>query len=174
MDLSLYDTQPGQVWGTSEEFFSGARIDNQVHCFTGLQALIAHSSASLQSDKDVSVLVVFDHEEVGSGSTHGAGSPIIKEVVERVNECFGISGSSARGGGEAFKMSLRSSFVMSADVAHGIHPNYAVKHEKNHGPMLNAGTVIKTNSNQVQHKDTRTFEAMRFSAMRLVYLLIAG
>ena len=148
MDLSLYDTQSGSAWGAANEFFSGARIDNQVHCFTGLQALVAHAGDSLSSDQDVSVLVTFDHEEVGSGSTHGAGSPIIKEVVERVNECFGIFGSSARGGGEAFKMSLRKSFVMSADVAHAIHPNYAAKHEKNHGPMLNSGTVIKTNSNQ--------------------------
>jgi len=148
MDVSLFDTQSAAAWGTSQEFFSGARIDNQVHCFTGLQALIAHANDALATDQDVSVLVVFDHEEVGSGSTHGAGSPIIKEVVERVNECFGIFGSSARGGGEAFKMSLRQSFVMSADVAHAIHPNYAAKHEKNHGPLLNAGTVIKTNSNQ--------------------------
>lgn len=121
----------------------------QVHCFTGLQALVAHAKDALPTDTDVSVLVTFDHEEVGSSSTHGAGSPIIKEIVDRVNEGFGIFGPSTRGGGEAFKMSLRQSFVMSADVAHAIHPNYAAKHEKNHGPMLNQGTVIKSNSNQV-------------------------
>jgi len=146
--LTLYDTQPGQAWGANQEFFSAARLDNQVHCFTGLQALIKHANEGLMQDRDVSVLAAFDHEEVGSSSTHGAGSPIIKDVVERVNECFGIFGTSARGGGEAFKMSLRQSFVMSADVAHALLPNYAQKHEKNHGPMLNAGTVIKTNSNQ--------------------------
>ena len=75
-----------------------------MRCFTGLQALVTHANEGLMEDKDVSVLAVFDHEEVGSGSTHGAGSPIIKDVVERVNECFGIFGSSARGGGEAFKV----------------------------------------------------------------------
>jgi len=128
----------------------------QVHCFTGLQALIKHANEGLMQDRDVSVLAAFDHEEVGSSSTHGAGSPIIKDVVERVNECFGIFGTSARGGGEAFKMSLRQSFVMSADVAHALLPNYAQKHEKNHGPMLNAGTVIKTNSNQVTCAHTIT------------------
>ena len=105
-DLSLYDTQPGQVWGANQEFYSGARIDNQVHCFTGLEALTSHAAARLDEDTDVSVLVVFDHEEVGSSSTHGAGSPIIKEVVERVNESFGLFGTGARGGGEAYKRFL--------------------------------------------------------------------
>jgi len=66
MDVSLYDTQSAAAWGTSQEFFSGARIDNQVHCFTGLQALVAHANDALATDKDVSVLVVFDHEEVGN------------------------------------------------------------------------------------------------------------
>ena len=91
----------------------------------------------------MSVLVCFDHEEVGSDSTHGAGSPIMKEIVERVNACFGVDA-----GGETFKLSLRKSFVISADVAHAVHPNYSSKHETNHGPLLNKGTVIKTNNNQ--------------------------
>ena len=144
MDITLYDTQPGSTWGNNQEFFSAARLDNQVHCFTGLEALISHCEEGEQkSDTDVSVLVCFDHEEVGSDSTHGAGSPIMKEVVERVNACFGVDP-----GGEMFKLSLRKSFVISADVAHAVHPNYSAKHEANHGPLLNKGTVIKTNNNQ--------------------------
>lgn len=144
MDITLYDTQPGSTWGNSQEFFSAARLDNQVHCFTGLEALIAHcEEGSQEGDSDVSVLVCFDHEEVGSDSTHGAGSPIMKEIVERVNTCFGVDA-----GGESFKLSLRKSFVISADVAHAVHPNYSSKHETNHGPLLNKGTVIKTNNNQ--------------------------
>ena len=144
MDITLFDTQAGSTWGTDQEFFSAARLDNQVHCFTGLEALISHSDEGHQeSDTDVSVLVCFDHEEVGSDSTHGAGSPIMKEIVERVNTCFGVDA-----GGETFKLSLRKSFVISADVAHAVHPNYSSKHETNHGPLLNKGTVIKTNNNQ--------------------------
>jgi len=114
-----------------------------VHCFTALEALREHAATSLGEDMDVSVAVCFDHEEVGSDSSHGAGSPIMAEVVERVNACFGVAGDS-----EAYKISLRKSFVVSADVAHAVHPNYAAKHEANHGPLLNKGTVIKTNNNQ--------------------------
>ena len=47
-----------------------------------------------------------------------------------------------------FQVTIRNSFLVSADVAHAIHPNYSEKHDKNHGPLLNKGTVIKTNSNQ--------------------------
>jgi hypothetical protein len=60
-----------------------------------------------------------------------------------VNACFGVGADA-----EAYKLSLRRSFVVSADVAHAVHPNYAAKHEANHGPLLNKGTVIKTNNNQ--------------------------
>lgn len=142
MDLSLFDTQPGQVWGANEEFFSSPRLDNQVSCFMGLEALVQHSK-DLSKDSDVSVVCCFDHEEVGSDSAHGAGSPIMQEVVERVNTCFGVAP-----GAEKFKLSLQKSFVVSSDVAHGIHPNYASKHEAKHAPMLNSGVVIKLNSNQ--------------------------
>ena len=142
MDMTLYDTQPGSTWGNDQEFFSAARLDNQVHCFTGLEALLSQCEEQ-ESDMDVSVLVCFDHEEVGSESTHGAGSPIIREIVERVNACFGVDA-----GGEMFRLSLRKSFVISADVAHALHPNYSSKHESNHGPLINKGTVIKSNSNQ--------------------------
>ena len=116
---------------------SGAGSVNRARRFVGGE------EGEQKSDTDVSVLVCFDHEEVGSDSTHGAGSPIMKEVVERVNACFGVDP-----GGEMFKLSLRKSFVISADVAHAVHPNYSAKHEANHGPLLNKGTVIKTNNNQ--------------------------
>eukprot|EP00286_Rhodomonas_abbreviata_P005667 CAMPEP_0181316140 /NCGR_PEP_ID=MMETSP1101-20121128/15738_1 /TAXON_ID=46948 /ORGANISM="Rhodomonas abbreviata, Strain Caron Lab Isolate" /LENGTH=468 /DNA_ID=CAMNT_0023423371 /DNA_START=30 /DNA_END=1436 /DNA_ORIENTATION=+ len=142
LDLTLFDTQDGQVWGANGEFFSSPRLDNQVSCFMGLKALMDYSK-DLSADKDVSVVCCFDHEEVGSDSTHGAGSPIMAEVVERVNTCFGVVA-----GHEKFKLSLTKSFVISSDVAHAVHPNYASKHESNHGPLLNKGTVIKLNSNQ--------------------------
>mmetsp|Transcript_32961 Transcript_32961/g.87444 ORF Transcript_32961/g.87444 Transcript_32961/m.87444 type:complete len:281 (+) Transcript_32961:620-1462(+) len=141
-DLTLYDTQSGQTWGANEEFISAARLDNQVHCFTSMEALIEQSK-NLESDTDVSMIALFDHEEVGSESAQGAGSALMRDAIERVSEC--VNGGS---GGEFHKVSVKKSFIISADVAHAVHPNYASKHEANHSPPLNGGTVIKTNSNQ--------------------------
>lgn len=140
IELSLADTQPGQIWGADNEFLSCARLDNQVHCYTGLTALLDHSS-DISEDSGVSMLVCFDHEEVGSDSMVGAGSPVMSEAISRVLACFDTSD-------EMLKVTIRNSFLVSADVAHAIHPNYSDKHEKNHQPLLNSGTVIKTNNNQ--------------------------
>jgi len=90
-------------------------------------------------------MVAFDHEEVGSVSAQGAGSPVMKEAIERI--------ASALNGGSAlspdlYNACIRNSFILSIDQAHAIHPNYASKHEAMHSPQLNAGVVIKTNNNQ--------------------------
>lgn len=158
LELSLCDTQCGQVWGAENEFLSSARLDNQVHCYTGLAALLDHS-ADISEDTGVSMLVCFDHEEVGSASAVGAGSPVMSEAISRVLACFSDSD-------EMLKVTIRNSFMISADVAHAIHPNYPDKHEKNHQPLLNAGTVIKTNSNQRYATNAETGFLLRELARR--------
>jgi len=140
MELTLCDTQPGAIWGAGEEFLSSPRLDNQVHCYTGLTALLEHSK-DISQDTGVSMLVCFDHEEIGSNSAQGAGSPVMSEAISRVLGCFDTSD-------EMLKVTIRKSFLVSADVAHALHPNYDHKHDKNHQPILNKGTVIKTNQNQ--------------------------
>eukprot|EP00656_Telonema_subtile_P010758 TRINITY_DN15228_c0_g1_i1.p1 TRINITY_DN15228_c0_g1~~TRINITY_DN15228_c0_g1_i1.p1 ORF type:complete len:514 (+),score=138.42 TRINITY_DN15228_c0_g1_i1:1-1542(+) len=146
-ELTLCDTQPGCVWGLSNEFLSSPRLDNQVHCWTALSALLTHaSSPELESDPDVSMIALFDHEEVGSESACGAGSPVFQDALARVAPCvFGAPGISAE---ECTRVCIQKSFLVSADVAHAVHPNYASKHEAAHSPKLNKGTVIKTNDNQ--------------------------
>ena len=83
-EISLYDTQDAAVSGYREEFLCGSRIDNLASCFVAVEALVDHSS-ELSSDEDVSIVALFDHEEVGSGSNPGAGSTIMRDAVTRIS-----------------------------------------------------------------------------------------
>merc|ERR1711913_267704 len=158
LELTLCDTQPGTIWGLSNEFLSSPRLDNQVHCYTGLSALLDHSR-DISQDTGVSMLVCFDHEEIGSDSAQGAGSPVMSEAISRVLGCFDQSS-------EMLLVTIRKSFLISADVAHALHPNYDHKHEKNHQPILNKGTVIKTNQNQRYATNAETGFILRELARR--------
>ena len=91
------------------------------------------------------VIALFDHEEVGSGSAAGAGSPIMHDAVVRISEA--LTGGNGEGS-ELFKVALSKSLIFSIDMAHAVHPNYASKHESRLSPKMNHGVVIKSNANQ--------------------------
>lgn len=143
MELNLYDVQPACLGGLASEFLYSARLDNLATVFCGIEALVDHS-ADLSQDKDVCLVALFDHEEIGSQSAHGAGSPVMEEAVRRISSS--LAGEDFNP--DVYASCIRNSFVLSCDQAHAIHPNYASKHESNHAPKLNGGVVIKTNSNQ--------------------------
>ena len=143
-ELSFYDVQAPGFVGLNEEFFASARLDNLLSCFIGLQSL-------LESDGQVSSLLVCnDHEEVGSASSSGAMGPMLKSVLERWV-----------GTGEDFARAIDQSMMISADNAHGIHPNFAHLHDQQHGPKLNAGPVIKINANQRYASNSETQAVFR-------------
>lgn len=130
-ELSLYDTQTPALIGLRREFIASARLDNLLSCYVGLQALI-------NADGDQHrLLVCNDHEEVGSASACGAKGPMLDQFLQRLLPDVG----------ERMRM-LDRSIMISADNAHGIHPNFVAKHDAQHGPKLNAGPVIKVNANQ--------------------------
>ena len=144
-DLNLFDVQTASLGGLHSEFIHSARLDNLASCFLSLRGLIDHvKSGGVENDEDISMIAMFDHEEVGSASATGAGSPIIGEAVKRINEALGAGSDSPMINDRA----IQSSLVLSVDQAHAVHPNYASKHEKNHGPVMNGGMVIKRNANQ--------------------------
>jgi aspartyl aminopeptidase len=135
-ELSLYDVNPPALVGLKEEFIASARLDNLLSCYVGLRSL-------LESTGQANKLAVFtDHEEVGSSTAVGASGNFLTSVVARINEqlCEGTS--------ESMHRLLNRSFFVSVDNAHGIHPNFADKHDSKHGPLLNGGPVIKFNVNQ--------------------------
>jgi aspartyl aminopeptidase len=137
MELSLYDIQPGAIGGAEGEFIFSGRLDNLASCHAALQAL----TESKAKDSMTRVIAFYDHEEVGSDSAQGAGSPFLKDVLERLT----LKSDNPR---ETFFRSMANSFFISADMAHAVHPNYSEKHDAKHMPILNGGPVIKCNSNQ--------------------------
>jgi len=149
-ELNLFDTQPASLGGIASEFLYSARLDNLATCFVAVEGLIAHTSDSdtFDLDTDISLVCLFDHEEVGSGSAHGAASPVLAEAVSRITSSLGTNQLSSTPLHDLHSQSLRKSFFLSVDQAHAVHPNYPSKHEKNHGPKMNSGVVIKTNQNQ--------------------------
>lgn len=130
-ELCFYDTQSAAVIGLDNDFIAGARLDNLLSCYAGLEALLSAGG------DETCALVCTDHEEVGSSSACGADGPFLEQVLQRLLPP-----------GDTFVRTVQRSLMISADNAHGIHPNYADKHDANHGPKLNAGPVIKINSNQ--------------------------
>lgn len=130
-ELFFYDTQAPAMIGLNQEFIASARLDNLLSCHVGLQALL---SAGKGQNK---LFICTDHEEVGSVSACGAQGPFLEQVIERIWPDI-----------EERNRIIASSLMISADNAHGIHPNFSDKHDQNHGPMLNQGPVIKINANQ--------------------------
>ena len=138
-DLMAHDLTPGRLAGAHDELLSAPRLDNLASCWAGMEALVA-ASQSLEATGPVPLLVLFDHEEVGSGSDRGAMSTLVASVVERIVAGLG-------GGREDVARSLAGSRCLSADMAHATHPNYADRHEPGHLIALNGGPVLKVNAN---------------------------
>jgi len=151
-DLMTYDVAPASLSGADGEFIHAARLDNLASSHAGLSALIA-AGASGASDS-TRVVVLYDHEEVGSRSATGAGGTFLSDLLER------IAVSMASGDGEdkeqAFARATSRSWLVSADMAHAVHPNYADRHEPGHRPRLGGGPVIKTNANQSYATDAES------------------
>lgn len=143
-ELSFYDTQPPTIIGLNNDFLAGARLDNLLSCHAGLTAL-------LDSDgTQACVLICTDHEEVGSSSACGADGPFLEDVLKRL-----LPDDADR------IRAIQRSVLVSADNAHAVHPNFADRHDDNHGPALNAGPVIKINSNQRYATNSETAALFR-------------
>lgn len=146
-DLMTHDLTPSRLIGVEDDFVSAPRLDNQASCYAGLEALL-----DAESDAYLPVLALFDHEEVGSTSDHGADSELLLSTLERIVLAGG-------GGREDFLRRISGSMVASADMAHATHPNYPERHEPGHLIAVNGGPVLKVHPNLRYATDGRTAAA---------------
>lgn len=128
-ELCVYPVESATLAGLENEFLLSARLDNLLSCCVSIEALIENEHA------DGVMVVLNDHEEVGSVSTSGADGPFLESVMRR---------ASVQADFEAVRA---NSLMISIDNAHGVHPNYASKHDEAHRPLLNEGPVVKINAN---------------------------
>ncbi len=147
-DLMTCDVQPAAVSGAHGEFVSAPRLDNLASCHTALSALTAASPEP--APPFTRVVVLFDHEEVGSRSAQGAAGTLLADALARV--VAGFKGGETQG----LPRALARSLLISADMAHAVHPNHADKHDPGHQPVLGRGPVIKVNAGQAYASDAET------------------
>ena len=135
-DLFLYNRMRGTKIGANSEYISSPRLDDLECAYASLSAFLSETNSN-----SASVYCVFDNEEVGSGTKQGADSTLLYDVLRRINMCLGNSE-------EDYYKLIASSFMVSADNAHALHPNYSDKSDPTNKVYMNDGIVIKYNANQ--------------------------
>ncbi len=135
-DLFVYDRTAGTVWGADGEFFSSPRIDNLQCAYATLDGFMSSTN-----DSCIKVYALFDNEETGSSTRQGAASTFLFDTLVRICESLGISQTE-------YRRMLCSSFMLSADNAHALHPAHPELYDPLNAPVMNKGVVIKFNAAQ--------------------------
>ena len=135
-DLFLYNRVKGTIWGAEREFISSGRLDDLQCVFGSLKGFLAAEEGT-----SIPMHCVFDNEEVGSSTKQGAASTFLQDTLLRICESLGKTPAQ-------YRQLLASSFMISADNAHAVHPNYGEKSCPTNRPVLNGGIVIKYSANQ--------------------------
>ena len=135
-DLFIYARDKGKVWGGSDEYISAPHLDDLQCVYGCLEGFLGANNSS-----SVPVLTVFDNEETGSLTKQGADSTFLEDVLKRIS----LSCSKDE---EGYYRAVSSSFMVSADNAHALHPNHPEKADPVNRPAINKGIVIKFNAAQ--------------------------
>ncbi|KAF2197744.1 peptidase M18, aminopeptidase I [Delitschia confertaspora ATCC 74209] len=155
-EMVLYDTQKSVIGGLNNELIFSPRLDNLMMSFCSVEAIIRSlsSSSALDNDSTIRLIALFDHEEIGSQTAQGADSNLLPAVIRRLSVLPASESDSDQSYDKldadtatAYEQTLSTSFLISADMAHSVHPNYPAKYESAHRPEMNKGTVIKINAN---------------------------
>jgi aspartyl aminopeptidase len=161
-EMMLYDTQNACLGGLNNELIFSARLDNLGMTYCTVKGIIdsLSSPSALDNESSIRLIACFDHEEAGSVSAQGAASNLLPAVLRRLsvlpghhdvasdNSYVKVPREAELDISTAYEQTLSSSFLVSADMAHSVHPNYSSKYESDHRPEMNKGTVIKVNAHQ--------------------------
>jgi aspartyl aminopeptidase len=147
-DLMAYDTQASGISGARGEFIHAPRLDNLASCHAAVTALIGPEGGRRRPAPFTRAVVLYDHEEVGSRSAQGAAGSFLADTLERV--VAGFKGGEPQG----LPRAMAQSMLVSADMAHAVHPNFSDRHEPGHQPVIGRGPVIKVNANQAYASDS--------------------
>lgn len=137
-DLFLYDRQKGEFVGENDEFYSVGRIDNLGMAFNSIKSLVDSNVTNT-----LALAMVFDNEEIGSSTKQGAGSTLLSDCFKKIVE----------DNDKNFYEVLHNSYLISADQAHSLHPNYTEMADPTNRPLINNGPVIKYAANGAYTSD---------------------
>lgn len=140
-DLWLVNADMPYTFGANDEFLASPRIDNLVNAYASLEALASHG----ESD-GICVACLMDNEEIGSRTASGADGNFIEATLRRIAYALRFDESE-------FYKALASSFLLSADNAHGLHPNHPEKCDPTNKTVLGGGVVIKAHANKAYVTD---------------------
>ena len=136
-DLFLYVRDKGRVFGAGGEFICAPRLDDLECAFALTKGIINAENPEAYGN----LAVVFDNEEVGSGTKQGADSTFLSDILHRMKEALGKTDS-------WLCQRIAKSFMISADNGHAVHPNHPEKADPTNRPYLNGGIVIKYHGSQ--------------------------
>eukprot|EP00126_Sphaerothecum_destruens_P004809 Sdes_comp18390_c0_seq1m8217 len=156
-ELCLADCVPSCLAGIHNEFIHSGRLDNLLSSYSAVEALI-RSLPTLGNDSNCRIVSLYDHEEIGSSSAQGAASAMTEHVLRRLS--VNIKNP------VAFEEAMNRSLLISADMAHAVHPNYPEKHESQHAVQMHRGPVIKYNCKQRYATNSVTSSVIREIARR--------
>ncbi|WP_250277905.1 M18 family aminopeptidase [[Clostridium] colinum] len=138
-ELFLYEAEKGSIIGIKDEFISCSRLDDLMMVYNSLEAFLKYEES--KNYNGIKVLYLADNEEVGSHTGQGADGALLRDTLKRL--CLSLFDDE-----EAFYSMAEKSVFISADLAHGLHPNYIDKHDLTNKPILNDGVCLKYSANQ--------------------------
>ena len=149
-ELFLYVRQSGTILGAGKEWILSPRLDDLQCAYAALQGILG----AMPQDK-IALCAFFDNEEVGSGTKQGAGSTFFPEVLKRISYLCGKNE-------EEYYMAVADSFMLSADNAHAVHPNYQYKTDPTKSSYINEGIVLKYNASQKYTTDANSAALVKY------------